>query len=150
MATRIYRLLATFLLCALSTFTQAAATSQLQLQITVLGSCSFVTGEDLVMDFGELGHGDRTLQSSVPVTCTSGTEFYVRLSDGLYPSGTQRQMAARNGNARLPYAITVSPSSGISQGSVIDLQLKATVLEADYATRPIGTYTDTVVLSVNP
>lgn len=149
MATHFHRLLAA-LLIATSAYSHAAATNSLQVQITILGSCSFVTADDLVMDFGALSDGDRTINARVPISCTNGTDFYVRLSEGLYPSGTQRQMAIRNGTARLPYSLSISPTTGISQGSTVELQLSATVREVDYANKPVGRYSDTVVLTVNP
>jgi spore coat protein U-like protein len=149
MATHFNRLLAALLITT-AAYSHAAATSSLQLQITILGSCSFVTADDLVMDFGALSDGDHTINARVPISCTNGTDFYVRLSDGLYPSGTQRNMALRNGTARLPYSLSISPTTGISQGTTVELQLSATVREVDYANKPVGRYTDTVVLTVNP
>ncbi|WP_373974229.1 spore coat U domain-containing protein [Chitinibacter sp. SCUT-21] len=150
MATHLLRLLSLACLIGLSMNAMAGGSANLQMQVTVLGSCSFVTSGDIILDFGALSHGDRTRQTQVPITCSNGTEFNARLSDGLYPSGTQRQMMLRTGTAKLPYDITVSPSRGVSQGGQINLQLSATVRESDYSNRPLGSYTDTVVLSVNP
>ncbi|MBE9608169.1 spore coat protein U domain-containing protein [Chitinilyticum piscinae] len=150
MAARTHRLLSALLLGSLALPLHAAATAGLHMHILVLGGCTFLTPDHLVMDFGALNGGDRSISAVAPVNCTSGTRFTVRLSDGLYPAGTQRQMAQQNGSGRLPYTLVADPQSGLGNGGNIDIRLTATVRQADYANRPVGAYSDTVVLTVDP
>jgi spore coat protein U-like protein len=59
-------------------------------------------------------------------------------------------MAQKNGAGRLPYSLTATPESGHSTGSNVDILLTAQVRQADYQNRPIGEYSDTVILTVEP
>ncbi|WP_028452533.1 spore coat protein U domain-containing protein [Chitinilyticum aquatile] len=145
-----HRLLTALLLSTAACQVLAASTTSLQMHIQVLDNCAFVTSDTLVMDFGQLQEGDRSISAQVPITCSKGTFFQVRLNDGLNPEGTKRQMAQQNGAGRLPYALVAEPSSGLSTGSDIDIRLTATVKHSDYATRPVGRYSDTVVMTVDP
>jgi len=122
----------------------------MNMRIWVQGGCSFVNTGDLVMNFGELSQGDKTITASTPIFCSNGTHFNVRLSNGLNPNGQQRQLAQKNGPGRLPYSLTASPMSGQSTGSNIDIVLTAAVKQIDYQNQPIGQYSDTVVLTVEP
>lgn len=127
-----------------------ASGSTMNIRIYVEGGCSFINTSNLIMNFGELSQGNKTITGTAPVFCTNGTQFTVRLSEGLHASGQQRQLAQTNGSGRLPYSLTASPTSGQSTGNIIDILLTATVKETDYQNLPIGAYSDTVVLTVDP
>ncbi|WP_027470112.1 Csu type fimbrial protein [Deefgea rivuli] len=130
--------------------TALASGSTMNVRIWVQGGCSFVTSGDLIMNFGNLSQGDVTITATTPISCSNGTQFHISLSNGLNPNGQQRQMAQQNGSGRLPYSLTATPESGVSTGSNIDILLTAKVLQADYQSRPIGQYSDTVILTVEP
>jgi spore coat protein U-like protein len=127
-----------------------ASGSTMNVRIWVQGGCSFVTSGDLIMNFGNLSQGDATITATTPISCSNGTQFHIKLSNGLNPNGQQRQMAQQNGSGRLPYSLTAAPESGLSTGSNIDILLTAKVAQADYQNRPIGQYSDTVILTVEP
>ena len=127
-----------------------ASGSTMNVRIWVQGGCSFVTSGDLIMNFGNLSQGDVTITATTPISCSNGTQFHISLSNGLNPNGQQRQMAQQNGSGRLPYTLTATPESGQSTGSNVDILLTAKVVQADYQNRPIGQYSDTVTLTVEP
>lgn len=127
-----------------------ASGSTMNVKIWVQGGCSFVTTGDVIMNFGNLSQGDATITATTPITCSNGTQFHIKLNNGLNPSGQQRQMAQKNGTGRLPYLLTATPESGQSTGSNVDILLTAKVKQADYQNRPIGEYSDTVILTVEP
>jgi spore coat protein U-like protein len=127
-----------------------ASGGTMNLRIWVQGGCAFVNSGDLVMNFGDLSQGDKTITATTPIFCSNGTQFKVRLNDGLNPNGQQRQMAQNNGTGRLPYSLTASPMSGHSTGSAIDISLTAKVTATAYQNQPMGQYSDTVILTVEP
>lgn len=149
MAKGFHRLLAA-LLCLMLNTAWAGSSSSLQMHILVLGGCNFVTWGDLLMDFGTLGSGDQTITAIAPISCSNGTQFTVTLDQGLHANGTQRQMGQQGGSGRLPYTLTASPSSGLSNGQNINIELLARVRQSDYQAVPVGQYSDTVILRVDP
>ncbi len=127
-----------------------ASGGTMNLRIWVQGGCTFVNSGDLVMNFGDLSQGDKTITATTPIFCSNGTQFKVRLNDGLNPNGQQRQMAQNNGTGRLPYSLSASPMSGQSIGNPIDILLTAKVSATAYQNQPMGQYSDTVILTVEP
>jgi spore coat protein U-like protein len=149
MATSVHRLLIATLV-ALASVQGLASSSMMEVKVYVAGGCTFVSGSDVVMNFGDLTHGDRTISATIPITCTNGTQFHISLDNGLNPNGTQRQMAQNSGSGRLPYSLSASPEMGQSTGSDINITLEAGVKQSDYQSRPVGTYSDTVIMTVDP
>ena len=149
MAKNLLRLLISCCTLLLSS-TVFASGSMMNVRVWVQGGCSFVTSGDLIMNFGDLIQGDATITVTTPISCSNGTQFHIKLSNGLNANGQQRQMAQQNGSGRLPYSLNAMPESGVSTGNKIDIQLTAKVSQADYQNRPIGQYSDTVTLTVEP
>jgi spore coat protein U-like protein len=149
MAKNLLRLLigASALWLANSAFASGAT---MNLRIWVQGGCAFVNSGDVLMNFGDLSQGDKTITATTPIFCSNGTQFNVRLNDGLNPNGQQRQMAQNNGTGRLPYSLTASPMSGQSTGIPIEILITAKVSAASYQNQPMGQYSDTVILTVEP
>lgn len=127
-----------------------ASGGTMNVRIWVQGGCSFVNSGDLIMNFGNLSQGDVTITATTPISCSNGTQFHIKLSKGMNANGEQRQMAQQNGSGRLPYSLTATPESGHSTGSNVDILLTAKVRQTDYQNRPIGQYSDTVILTVEP
>lgn len=150
MAKNLNRLLVLILSAMLSSAAWAGSSSTLQMHILVLGGCTFKNWGDVTMDFGNLSGGDKSISTNVPVNCSVGSNFKVTLDNGLYANGAQRRLAQKNGLGRVPYSLTASPDSGTGNGRDLDIKLTATATQNDYQASPIGQYSDTVVMTIEP
>jgi spore coat protein U-like protein len=124
--------------------------SQMHVRVWVQATCNIVTPGDVVLDFGALSNGNRSVNANVPINCIKGTQFSVVLNQGLHFANGSRRMAQQGGAARLPYTLLAAPASGLSNGSEFNVKLTASVRESDYQSLPLGQYQDTVVMQVNP
>lgn len=126
----------------------AADTANLSVTAQVVGACKMTGGS---LNFGNLDPTNPVAvsgnSSGVTVTCTKGTAYTLTGNDGATPSGTQKRLA--NGSNYIPYSITI-PASGTGTGAPEDVTITGDIAAGAYTTSPAGTYTDTVLLSVNP
>ncbi|QLG89478.1 spore coat protein U domain-containing protein [Chitinibacter bivalviorum] len=150
MAKNLHRLLVLLLSAMLSSVAWAGSSSTLQLHILVLGGCNFKNWGDVTMDFGNLAGGDKSISTRVPVNCSTGSNFKVTLDNGLHANGTQRRLAQKNGAGRVPYSLIATPDSGTGSGRDFEINLTATVTQNDYQASPIGQYSDTVIMTIEP
>lgn len=150
MAKNFHRLLVLLLSVMLSSAAWAGSSSTLQLHILVLGGCTFKNWGDVTMDFGNLSGGDKSISTRVPVNCSTGSNFKVTLDNGLHANGSQRRLAQKNGAGRVPYSLSAMPDSGTGNGRDFEINLTATVTQTDYQASPIGQYSDTVIMTIEP
>lgn len=150
MAKNLHRILVVMLCAMYCSVAGAGSSSTLQMHILVLGGCNFKNWGDVTMDFGNLSGGDKSISTRVPVNCSVGSNFKISLDNGLYANGTQRRLAQKNGTGRIPYALIATPDSGTGNGRDFDINLTASIAQADYQASPIGQYSDTVVMTIEP
>ena len=81
--------------------------TNLQVQATVLASCSIVT-QPTLLNFQNYTGALSSAQSSLVVLCTSGTNYHVLLGGGTSGNVNARTMTATVGqnSVSLPYALT--------------------------------------------
>ncbi|MFO7982448.1 MAG: spore coat protein U domain-containing protein [Desulfuromonadales bacterium] len=126
----------------------AAGTATVDISANVLGTCAFNTGGTIA--FGDLDPTSGlspsvTNAAAANFTCTNGTDYSITDDGGL--SGGY-ELDDNAGNV-IPYALTYT-GTGTGTGTASDLSITADIAFADYATKPAGTYSDTVTLTINP
>ena len=145
------------------------ASGSIQIITQVTDSCSLSTRG---VNFGTLGEVGRLKTASfaegeVTVQCSSGKPYTLYLGSGNHPSsGEYRQMA--NGEARLPYQLYQDPAhtrvwnetggttqtggvggvSGTGNGSSQTLRIYGLIPTGTTVPGNVGTYTDTVMVTV--
>lgn len=148
-----------FLLFPFSVAGAGSATVSVSATILSNGRCWFTTN-GTTLDFGTLDPGN-------PVDVTVGTVLRFRClgfpavtysigdDDGLHETGTDanRMLHASLPGAYLPYSMDLSPRSATISWSPFVLRtvnITGTVRGVDYQAAAAGSYSDTVVVSIDP
>jgi len=135
----------------------------LQVNGTVTNDCSTITAPAVNFGSSPLVQNFPTISQAVTLTCTKGSTYTVGLNNGLYPTGTVRNMAS--GNNRLSYEIYkgnttsrwgstgserwASSASSLISGDALTRTFNYTAkVLTTQATPPGGTYEDTVIMDV--
>lgn len=148
-------------LLALTT-TSYAGTATIGVSATILSknNCKFATNAANLL-FGELDPlaapaPDVTRQATIDFTCNGKDNlatYSISDDDGQHESGLNgnRMQNSANPAAYLPYAFSVAAASGtINKGETATLTVTGTVLADDYRMAHAGSYSDAVVITVNP
>lgn len=149
-----------FLLAVLVARTAGAASSTITVSAVVLSKsvCKF-SSNAAALDFGMLDPGnavDVTTSTSLEFRCmgSSPTATYVVTDDdGMHDTGpnANRMRHLSVAGQYLPYSMTVSPDSGtVPKGEYRTLTISGTVRGPDYRNAVSGSYSDTVVITINP
>jgi spore coat protein U-like protein len=133
----------------------AADTNTLTVSASVTGTCKFASATS-TLSFGNLdpaaGGDVNATPANVGFWCTKGVSTdLISANDGLNYSGTKRQMAGPGGDL-IPYTMTLTPDGAANGGPSTprNLQITGTVLGTDYTGKSAGSYSDTVLVSINP
>jgi Spore Coat Protein U domain len=139
----------------------AAGSADLGVSATIpsWGFCSF-RSNNYSVDFGALNPAnpvDASSQVDVQFRCFGlpSVTYYINHDGGLYGSGpAAMRMKHQTLNAYLPYALTLSQTSGTIPTFFVSawqtLQVTGTVLGSDYQSASAGQYSDAVVLTIVP
>ena len=125
----------------------AAGSTDLTVQATVLGTCSF-NAAAYTMDFGSLDPAaavNTNATATLDFTCANGTAYTIDNVAGL------RSMAGATDN--LPYTIAAYANIGTGNGLLQSVALTGTVLAADYditSGRAAEAYAEVITINVNP
>jgi Spore Coat Protein U domain len=148
-----------FALCALGVVTampaSAADTKDLNVTANVTGVCKFRTTTPDTLPFGTLDPSVGTdVNASVNVLywCTKGvTNNVVTAGQGQNFTGGKNNMKLATGTDLIPYTLSIT-STGTPGGPAVNLTaaVSGTVLGTDYTGKTAGSYSDLVVLTVNP
>ena len=159
MTTRFSKLAITLSLCTMGVVTalpaSAADTKNLNVTASVAGVCKFRSATADTLPFGSLDPAVGTnvnASTNVLYWCTKGVSTNaVTAGNGLNFAGGKRNMKDAVSTDLIPYTLTVT-SSGTPGGPTVDLTaaVSGQVLGADYTGKSAGSYSDTVVLTVNP
>lgn len=147
---------------ALSLFTggaaQAAPDSAIDVSATVLSisNCRFRT-TSATLAFGVLqtwNPVDVTVTAGLVIRCAGNAAplatYFIFDDDGLNEGGPNAHRM-RNGAALLPYAFSYAPATAtIPRNTNTPITVTGTVYGSDYWNATIGTYTDTVTLTIVP
>ncbi len=131
-----------------------ADTSSIAVRASVRGSCVITSADDV--DFGTLETGDVTSHeatANVQYWCSNGLSYTLALDDGLHAGGPgQPAMKRTTGVEKIPYSVTITPTSGIGLGPTPSQTavVKATI-EKDHAqAASVGDYEDTLTVTLEP
>lgn len=139
----------------------AADTNTLNVSATVLSNsvCNFRPPKISTLNFGNLDPTnpvDVTTSTTATIRCSgnpANATFFITDDDGLYETGPD---ANRMRNTVvltefLPYSLTLSPiTATIPKNTDQIITISGTVLGADYQTAYVGSYSDTVTITVAP
>jgi len=149
-------ILAALTLIAMASSALAADTNTLTVQANVLGTCKFVAPKTSTLNFGALDpsvganvNGSTTTQ----FWCTKGVVTDAITADtGLnFAAGKNQMLDAVSGDV-IPYTLALVKDGNANTGPAAPrtLTINGQVLGADYTTKSAGSYSDTVILSINP
>ncbi|MHC1697416.1 MAG: spore coat protein U domain-containing protein [Geobacteraceae bacterium] len=132
----------------------AQDTNTLTVSASVTGSCAFSDATS-TLAFGALDPAvgtDVSVSSSTTFWCTKGTGAVSFVDDGGQNFLTKRQMKDTVSGDLLPYDLSLTPDSLANNGpgSERTLTISGTVLGNDYKNVTVGSYSDNVVITINP
>lgn len=155
----VFAALGSLLLVALWSSLALAATGTVAVNATILSNsnCRFrPPGATAALNFGALdpfNPVDVTRTVGMEVRCggPAGNATYLIVDDdGLNESGPGAHRMV-NGGAFLPYTFSYAPASAtIPRNTNSPITITGTVRGIDYQFAPVGTYTDTVTLTIVP
>ena len=135
----------------------AADTNTLTVSASVTGTCKFQAPKTSTLDFGALDPSvgvDTTVSATTQFWCTKGvTTSPFAYGQGLYFAGGKNNMRDAVSGDVIPYTIdslTPDGNANAGPGSPRTLTIAGTVLATDYTSKAAGTYSDTVLLTINP
>lgn len=133
----------------------AAAKAPLGVGVNAAGNCKF-HGPPAVLAFGSLdplAGRDARARATLMFKCTRGSTWQASDDGGLHElaAGAYR-MRHTVLDAHIPYRLTFTNASGTSQGANVEqtLAIDGLVRAGSYAASPVGTYTDTVTITLSP
>lgn len=123
------------------------------------GNCTFCS-KTATLDFGSLDPGspiDKSASTTIIYRCqaqgNSPITFAITDDDGLYEAGPDapRMRHTTQPTEYLPYSLVLSPTSGtVPKTKEFPLTVTGTVRGVDYQDARIGSYSDRVVVSIEP
>jgi len=135
--------------------TFAADSNPLTVSATVAGTCKFSSATS-TLDFGAL---DPSVGSNVNASnttqfwCTKGVSTDAVAGDnGAHWSGSSRQMHDNVSGDNIPYSLSLAKDGNPNNGpaSPRTLTISGTVIGTDYTGVSAGSYSDTVLVTINP
>jgi spore coat protein U-like protein len=136
----------------LSTGVAFADTNTLTVQASVIGICKFSSGPS-TLDFGALNPSsasDVAATTTVNFWCTKNAGNTVAADNGAHFGSSSKRMLGPTAADLIPYSLTPSPTSGSAKTSAITLTLNGSIANVDYVNAAVGSYSDTVTLTITP
>ena len=137
-----------------------AASATLSVTATILSksNCKFQSNSTTLAfgDLNPISATDITRQASINFVCNGSAPIATYLivdDDGLNESGpnSNRMLHATTAGAYLPYSFALSPTTGsVNKGETTSLVVNGTIFGADYRNALVGSYSDTVIITINP
>jgi spore coat protein U-like protein len=132
----------------------AADSNNIAVSTTVIPICKFNSSTstlNFVMDPSSTA--DATASTSLTYWCTKGSTATVTTSNGLYAAGFSPRMRHTTlVTLFLPYTLSLvgATQTGLGKTAPLTLTINGTVLNASYINAHVGTYGDTVTITVSP
>ena len=134
----------------------AADTSNMTVQASVVGTCKFNSTPTL--DFGPLDPASASNgagSSTISFWCTKGSAYTVAAGNGnnYDVPGSTRRMKGPGALDLMAYSLTLpaaATGTGSGKSTAITFAVTGSVLNANYINATVGSYTDTVQMAVNP
>jgi len=133
----------------------AADSNTLTVSANVAGTCRFTGAKTSTLSFTldpSVGT-DVNASSTTTFWCTRGVTTLPFTNDqGLHFAAGKNQMRDAVSADVIPYTLSLTPDGTLNAGpgSPRTLTIAGNVLGADYTAKSAGTYSDTVILSINP
>jgi spore coat protein U-like protein len=146
---------------AIATITCAADSNVVSVTATVLsrGNCTF-RSKTAALNFGSLDPAnpiDKSVETTIIYRCQAqGNKpitFAINDDSGLYETGPNapRMRHTTELTEYLPYSLALTPTSGtVSKTIDFPLRVTGTLRGVDYQSAAMGSYSDTVVVSIEP
>jgi spore coat protein U-like protein len=134
---------------------------------TVVGTCKFLSGATL--NFGSLDPSvgtNKDATTSLTFWCTKGATYTIIDNNGANKSGTTQRMKHATLTEYIPYTFCYNSTgpaptpcttdtasdtgTGRGRRSPITLNISGTVVGTDYVDASVGSYSDTVTMTINP
>jgi spore coat protein U-like protein len=133
----------------------ALDTNTLTVSASVAGTCKFTGAKTSTLGFTLDPSVGTNISASSTTTfwCTKGVTTLPFTSDqGLHFAAGKNQMRDAVSTDVIPYTLTLTPDGvpNAGPGSPRTLTIAGNVLGTDYTAKSAGTYSDTVILTVNP
>lgn len=130
----------------------AGDTATVNVSATVVGSCKFLTGGSISFTLNPSVGGNVSGTVTQPTFwCTKGASYTISDDNGLHKSGTTYRMKHSSLDEYIPYSFNYTASgTGNGPQNPITMDISSQVLEADYLNASAGSYSDTVILTINP
>lgn len=132
-----------------------AATSNLPVSATVVGTCKFVTAGAVTFTLDPSSAAAAPGSVTAPTFwCTKGASYSVTSGNGTNASGTQKRLS--NGATTPEYinytlSLTTNASgTGSGPATAISLGVSSSVANADFVGASAGSYSDSVLLTITP
>ena len=148
------------LILLLAEICHAAGSTTVSVNAAVLSksNCKFMAAS-AALNFGSLdpaNSGDAIINSTITFRCggsTPNATFAISQDDGLYETGpgANRMQNTTVTTEYLPYTVTLNPFSNTVPRNVVQtLTISGSIQASDYQNAYIGSYSDTVVISIAP
>ena len=120
--------------------------------------CRFTNAGPTVLDFGAIDPSsgvNKTATASTTFRCTGSNPmatYLITSDDGLYSTGANAPRMRHTVNPAnfLPYNIDMPQSGTVPKNTFQTMTVTGTVLVADFQNALVGSYSDTVVLTISP
>ncbi len=154
MKTRFLVLLVVIGLITMVSQALAADTGTVNINANVVGTCKFTTNTaNISVTLDPSQGGTQTGNGSLEFWCTKNASYTVTDDDGLHESGPNgNRVKHQSLNEYIPYTFSYSPTSGTGNGpqTPITLSVSASFAQSDYTNASVGSYTDTVTITISP
>ena len=140
--------------------TQAAGTASVPVNASVLSknNCKFQGSSTATLAFGNVDPSSATAATAsagLVIRCVGSAAlatYALSINDGLHGSGPgARRMKHASLNVFLPYSVSVTPASGtVAKNVNVAIAVNGTVTPTNFQNANIGSYGDTLVITLNP
>jgi spore coat protein U-like protein len=119
----------------------------------VVGTCKFNSGGTVSFNLDPSVGGVATGTVTQPAFwCTRGSIYTITDDKGLNETGSVfRMLHTTTANEYIPYTFTYTTTgTGKGKSTAITMDIASTVAETNYINALVGSYADTVTLTINP
>jgi spore coat protein U-like protein len=138
----------------------AAGTASVPVNGTVLSKnvCKFRGSKSVTLAFGNIDPSSAsaaTASAGLVIRCAGSAAlatYALTIDDGLHGTGPgARRMKHATLNVFLPYSVSLTPSSGTVVKNVdLDIAVDGSIAPASFQDANVGSYGDTLVVTLNP
>ncbi len=132
-----------------------ADTGNMPVTATVLAVCKLNSTPTLAFGTLDPSSGANVTQSAtVSFWCSQGTTYSISPDNGLHYDSTNasRRMKGPGASDFIPYSLSPASATGTGAGTstALNLSFSGTVQGSNYVNATVGSYSDTVVITITP